>query len=145
MTPRRINQGLLQTRRPAEAEMLGNKEYERLWHALLYEGWNFNFGNAAGNFWYSTPTEFIFSQTLDVLHNVMLNTFPAMRDSPDAFGSPCFVDGPDGAVYSGRLDPPLQLSYTVMLRNRKPLPVHGNSFALLPLPASILTKNAALV
>ena len=36
-----------------------------------YEGWNFNFGNTAVNFWYSTPTEFIFSQTLDVLPNVM--------------------------------------------------------------------------
>ena len=30
----------------------------------------------------------------------MLNTFPAMRESPDAFDSPCFVDGPDGAAYS---------------------------------------------
>ena len=24
-----------------------------------------------------------------------------MRESHDAFGSPCFVDGPDRAVYSG--------------------------------------------
>ena len=54
-----------------------------------------------------------------------------------------FVDGPDGAVYSRRLDPPLQLSYTVMLPYRKPLPVLGNSFAVLPLTASVLTKNAA--
>ena len=52
-----------------------------------------------------------------------------MRESHDAFGSPCFVDGPDGAVYSGRLEPTLQLSYTVMLPYRKPLPVLGNSFA----------------
>ena len=51
-----------------------------------------------------------------------------------------FVDGPDRAVYSGR-----QLSYTVMLPYHNPLPVLGNSFAVLPLPASILTKNAALV
>ena len=43
------------------------------------------------------------------------------------------------------LNPPLQLSYTVILPYRKPLPVLGNSFAVLPLPASILTKNAALV
>ena len=50
--------------------------------------------------------------------------------------APCFVDGPDGAVYSGR---------PVMLPYRKPLPVLGNSSAVLPLPASILTKNAALV
>ena len=56
-----------------------------------------------------------------------------------------FADGPDGAVYSGRLEPSLQLSYMVMLLYRKPLPVLGNSFAVLPLPASILTKNAALV
>ena len=56
-----------------------------------------------------------------------------------------FVDGPDGAVYSRRLEPTLQLSYTVMLPYRKPLPVLGNSFAVLPLPASILTENAALV
>ena len=56
-----------------------------------------------------------------------------------------FVDGPDGAVYSGRLEPTLQLFYTVMLPYRKPLPVLGNSFAVMPLPASILTKNAALV
>ena len=68
-----------------------------------------------------------------------------MRESHDAFGSPCFLDGPDGAVYSGMLEPTLQLSYTVMLPSRKPLPVLGNSFAVLPLPASILTKNAALV
>ena len=74
----------------------------------------------------------------------MQNTFPAMRESHNAFGSPCFV-GPDGAVYSGRLEPTLQLSYTLMLPYRKPLPVLGNSFAVLPLPASILTKNAALV
>ena len=75
----------------------------------------------------------------------MENTFPAMRESHDAFGSPCFVDGPDGAVYSGRFEPILQLSYTVMLLYHKPLPVLGNSFAVLLLPASILTKNAALV
>ena len=68
-----------------------------------------------------------------------------MRESHDAFGSPCFVYGPDGAVYSGRLEPTLQLSYTIMVPYRKPLPVLGNSFAVLPLPASILTKNAALV
>ena len=68
-----------------------------------------------------------------------------MRESHDAFGSPCFVDVPDGAVYSGRLEPTLQLPYTVMLPYRKPLPVLGNSFAVLPLPASILTKNTALV
>ena len=43
------------------------------------------------------------------------------------------------------LNPQLQLSYTVMLQHRKPLPVLGNSFAVLPPPASILTKNAALV
>ena len=61
----------------------------------------------------------------------MSNTFPAMRQSHDAFGSPCFVHGPDGAVYSGRLGPNLQLSYTVMLPYRKPLPVLGNSFAVL--------------
>ena len=67
-----------------------------------------------------------------------------MRESHDAFGSPCFVDGPDRAVYSGGLEPTLQLSYTVMLPYRKPLPVLGNSSAVLPLPASILTKNAAL-
>ena len=67
-----------------------------------------------------------------------------MRESHDAFGSPCFVDDPDGAVYSGRLDLTLQLYYTVMLPYRKPLPVLGNS-VVLPLPASILTKNAALV
>ena len=48
------------------------------------------------------------------------------------------------AVYSRRLEPTLQLSYTVMLPYRKPLPVLGNSFVVLPLPASILTKNAAL-
>ena len=68
-----------------------------------------------------------------------------MRESQDAFGSPSFVDGPDGAVYSGRLEPTLQLPYTVMLPYRKLLPVLGNSSAVLPLPASILTKNAALV
>ena len=68
-----------------------------------------------------------------------------MRESHDAFGSPCFVDAPDGAVYSGRLEPTLQLPYTVMLLYCKPLPVLSNSFAVLPLPASILTKNAALV
>ena len=56
-----------------------------------------------------------------------------------------FVDGPDGAVYSGRLEPNLQLSYTVMPPYRKPLPVVGNSFAVLSLPASILANNAALV
>ena len=56
-----------------------------------------------------------------------------------------FVDGLDGAVYSTRLEPTLQLPYTVMLSYRKPLPVLGNSFAVLSLPASILTKNAALV
>ena len=56
-----------------------------------------------------------------------------------------FVHGPDGVVYSGRLEPTLLLSYTVMLPYRKPLPVYGNSSAVLPLPASILTKNAALV
>ena len=43
------------------------------------------------------------------------------------------------------LNPPLQLSYTVMLPYRKSFPVLGKSFAVLPLPASILTKNAALV
>ena len=75
----------------------------------------------------------------------MWNTFPAMRESHDAFGSRCVVDGPEGAVYSGRLEPNLQLCYTVMLPYRKPLPVLGNSFVVLPLPASILTKNAALV
>ena len=75
----------------------------------------------------------------------MWNTFPAMRESHDTFGRLWFVDGPDGAVYSGRLEPTLQLSYTVMLPYRKPLPVLGNSFAVLPLPASILTKNAPLV
>ena len=68
-----------------------------------------------------------------------------MRESHDAFGSPYFVDGPDGAVYRGRLEPTLQLSYTVMLPYRNLLPVLGNSFALFPLSASILTKNAALV
>ena len=70
-----------------------------------------------------------------------------MRESHDAFGSPRFVDGPDGAVYSGRPEPTLQMSYTrtVMLPYRKPLPVFGNCFVVLPLPASILTKNAALV
>ena len=56
-----------------------------------------------------------------------------------------FVDGPDGAVYNGRLEPTLQLSHTVMPPYRKPLPVLSNSFVVLPLPASILTKNAALV
>ena len=56
-----------------------------------------------------------------------------------------FVDGPDGAFYSERLEPTLQLSYTVMLSYRKPLPVLCNSFAVSPLPASILTKNAALL
>ena len=56
-----------------------------------------------------------------------------------------FVDGRDGEVYSGRIEPTLQLSYTVMLPYHKPLPVLCNSFAVLPLPASILTKNAALV
>ena len=44
-----------------------------------------------------------------------------------------------------RLEPTLQLAYTVMLPYRKPLPVFGNSFAVLRLPALILTKNAALV
>ena len=68
-----------------------------------------------------------------------------MGESHDAFGSSCFVDGPGGAVSSGRLEPTLQLSCTVMLPYRKPLLVLGNSFAVLPLPASILTKNAALV
>ena len=68
-----------------------------------------------------------------------------MMESHDAFGSPCFVDGPDRAVHSGRLEPTLQLSYMVMLLYSKPLPVLGNSFAVLTLPASILTKNAALV
>ena len=68
-----------------------------------------------------------------------------MRELQDAFGSPRFVDGLDGAVYSGRLEPTLRLSYTVMLPYRKPLPVLGNTFAVLPLPASMLTKNAALV
>ena len=68
-----------------------------------------------------------------------------MRESHDAFGSSCFIDGPDGAVYSGRLEPTLQLSYTVMLPYGKPLPVLGNSFAVFPLLASVLTKNAALV
>ena len=68
-----------------------------------------------------------------------------MRESHDAFGSPYIVDDPDGAVYSGRLEPTLQLFYTVMLPYRKPLPVRGNSFAVFPLLASILTKNAALV
>ena len=68
-----------------------------------------------------------------------------MRESHDAFGSPYFVHGPDGVVYSGRLEPTLQLSCTVMLPYRKPLPVLGNSFAALLLPAPILIKNAALV
>ena len=45
----------------------------------------------------------------------------------------------------GLIEPTLQLSYTVMLLYRKPLLVLGNSFAVLPLPASILTKNTALV
>ena len=36
-----------------------------------YEGWNFNFGNAAVTFDTATPTEFIFSQILDVLPKVM--------------------------------------------------------------------------
>ena len=71
--------------------------------------------------------------------------FPAVRELHYAFGSPCFVDGPDGEVYSGRLEPTLRLSYTVMLPYRKPLLVLGNSFAVLPLPASILNKNSALV
>ena len=35
-----------------------------------YEGWNFNFGNAAVTFDTAYP-EFIFSQTLDVLPKVM--------------------------------------------------------------------------
>ena len=38
------------------------------WNRFKCEGWNFNFGC---NFWYSTPIEFIFSQTLDVLPKVM--------------------------------------------------------------------------
>ena len=42
-------------------------------------------------------------------------------------------------------EPTLHLSYTVMLPYRKPLTVLGNFFAVLSLPASILTKNAALV
>ena len=46
---------------------------------------------------------------------------------------------------AGSLEPTLKLSYSVMLPSRKPLPVLGNSFAVLPLPASILTKNATLV
>ena len=62
-----------------------------------------------------------------------------------SLAAPYFVDGPDGAVYSGRLEPSLQLSYMVILPYRKPLQVLGNSFAVLPLPASVLTKNAALV
>ena len=35
--------------------------------------------------------------------------------------------------------------YLTEWRDRKPLPVLGNSFAVFPLPASILTKNTALV
>ena len=36
----------------------------------FYEGWNFNFGNAAVTF-DTAHLEFIFSQTLDVLPKVM--------------------------------------------------------------------------
>ena len=54
-------------------EELTHAEYQTISNTdkQTYDGCNFNFGNAAVNFWYSTPTEFIFSQTLDVLPKVM--------------------------------------------------------------------------
>ena len=42
-----------------------------LFFYFLYEGWNFNFGNAAVTFDTTHLQEFILSQTLDVLPKVM--------------------------------------------------------------------------
>ena len=110
----------------------------------IYEGWNFNFGNAAVTF----DTAYLQSS---YFHRPSMYSPKLCRTRSQRWGSRMmplaarFVDGPDGAVYSWRLEPTLQLSYTVMLPYRNPLPVLGNSFAVLPLPASVLTKNAALV
>ena len=56
-----------------------------------------------------------------------------------------FMVRTERSTAEGLIEPTLQLSYTVMLPYRRPLLVLGNSFAVLPLPASILAKNAALV
>ena len=112
--------------------------YKTLAKSLIkYEGWNFNFGNAAVTF------------DTAHLHSLYLHRPPmysqrwGSRMMP--LTAPVLLMFRTERSTAEGLNPPLQLSYTVMLPYRKPLPVLGNSFAVLPLPDSVLTKNAAVV